>query len=65
MKFEGRTDLDQQPFDKGIRDTFEHFMQAAAPYNNADVDVARQGLYPFFGQTYFYDYYMMDRLPEY
>ena len=62
---EGRTDLDQLPFDKGIRDTFEHFMQAAAPYNNADVDVARQGLYPFFGQTYFYDYYMMDRLPEY
>jgi hypothetical protein len=62
---EKRPDLDQMPVDKGVKDTFTHFMQAASAYNDADVDVAREGLYPFFGQTYYYDYYLMSQLPEY
>ena len=44
---------------------FERFMQAAAPYENADVDVAREGLYPLFGETYYYEYYLMNNLPDY
>ena len=61
---EGRN-LDNVPFSQGIRDSFNRFMQAAAPYDNADVDVARQALYPLFGETYYYEYYLMNNLPEY
>ena len=61
---EGRN-LDNVPFSQGIRDSFNRFMQAAAPYENADVDVARQALYPLFGETYYYEYYLMNNLPEY
>ena len=61
---EGRN-LDNVPFSSGIRDSFNRFMQAASAYENADVDVAREGLYPLFGQTYYYEYYLMNNLPDY
>lgn len=64
-KIEDRKDLDRMPFDKGIKDTFERFMTSAAKYNNQDVKIGREGLSPFFGETYYYDYYMMKNLPEY
>jgi hypothetical protein len=64
-KIDERTDLDRLPFDKGIKDTFERFMKAAVKYNNKEVKEGRKGLYPFFGETYYYDYYMMKKLPEY
>ena len=61
---EGRN-LDNVPFSQGIRDSFNRFMQAAAPYDNADVEVVREALYPLFSQTYYYEYYLMNNLPEY
>lgn len=64
-KLEDRKDLDRMPFDAGIKDTFERFMTSAAKYDNQDVKIAREGLYPFYGETYYYDYYMMKNLPEY
>lgn len=64
-KLEDRKDLDRMPFDKGIKDTFERFMKSAVKYDNKDVKLGREGLYPFFGETYYYDYYMMKKLPEY
>ena len=39
-------------------------MKAAEPYDNADVEDARNGL-TFFNQTYYYDYFLMSRLAEY
>ena len=64
-KLQGRKDLDQMPFDAGIKETFDRFMSNAQRYDNQDVKVAREGLYPFFGETYYYDYYTMSKLPEY
>ena len=64
-KLGDRKDLDRMPFDTGIKDTFERFMTSAAKYDNQDVKIAREGLYPFYGETYYYDYYMMKNLPEY
>lgn len=64
-KLEDRKDLDRMPFDAGIKDTFERFMTSAAKYNNKDVETCREGLSPFYGETYYYDYYMMKNLPEY
>jgi hypothetical protein len=63
-KLAGREDLEQLPFDMNVKESFNQFMKAAAPYNNADVDVARKAL-GFFSQTYYYDYYLMQQLPEY
>ena len=64
-KLTDRKDIDKMPFEKGIKDTFDRFMSFAQKYEGKDVDAGRQGLYPFFGETYYYDYYMMSRLPEY
>lgn len=64
-KLQGRKDLDQMPFDAGIKETFDRFMSNAQKYDNQNVNVVREGLYPFFGETYYYDYYTMSELPEY
>ena len=60
-----RKDLENMPFDAGIKDTYKRFMEEAVRFDNAEVDVARDGLYPFFGETYYFDYYIMSQLPEY
>ena len=62
---EGRQDLDRMPFDSSIKQTFERFATSLSEYDGQDVQVAREALYPFFGDTYFYDYYTMSDLPEY
>ena len=62
---EKRPDLDSFPVSSGVKESFQHFMESASRYNDADIEVARRGLYPFFGQTYFYEYYVMNHLPEY
>ncbi len=62
---EGRKDMDQMPFDASIKDSFERFMTFAQNYDNQEVGVVREGLYPVFGDTYFFDYYTMSKLPEY
>ena len=62
---EKRENLDQMPFADGVKDSFRRFMETASRYNDADIEVARQGLYPLFGQTYYYEYYVMNHLPEY
>lgn len=64
-KLEEREDIDRMPFDKGIKETFDRFVKSAASYDGKDVKEGREGLYPFFGETYYYDYYMMRNLPEY
>ena len=64
-KIEGRENINTALFDAGIKETFERFMTSAPNYNDQDIEVARQGLYPFFGETYYYDYYTMIELPEY
>ena len=62
---DGMKDLDSMPFDAGVKDTYERFATMASHYDNEDIEVARQGLYPFFGETYYFDYYTMSQLPEY
>ena len=64
-KLEDRKNLNNAPFDASIKDSFERFITSAPNYNEQDIEVARQGLYPFFGDTYYYDYYTMIQLPEY
>ena len=53
------------PLDAGIKDTYERFNASASAYDGADLEAVRQGLYPFYGETYYYDYFTMSNLPEY
>ena len=64
-KMEGRAEVENMPFSAGIKDNLMRFMSSASNYNNQDMEAVRQGLYPFFGDTYYYDYYVMNHLPEY
>jgi hypothetical protein len=64
-QIQGRKDLDRLPFDNYVKEGFNRFVQFAEQYNDADVEVAREALYPYFGETYYYDYYTMSNLPEY
>ena len=64
-KITEQVDVDRMPFDASIKDSFERFMTSASNYDNQEVEVCRQGLYPFYGETYYYDYFMMKNLPEY
>ena len=61
----GRTDMAKAPFDASVKDSFDRFAHSLSNYNGQEVEVAREGLYPFFWDTYYYDYYTMSNLPEY
>lgn len=64
-QLQDRPDLDRMPFDQEVKDTFHRFMEFAQQYEGKDEITGRAGLYPFFGDTYYYDYYLMSHLPEY
>ena len=53
------------PFDPGIKKAFEQYTSSAKRYADGDIEVAREALYPFFGETYFYDFSTMSDLAEY
>ena len=62
---EERQDLEKMPFDVQVKETFDRFASTMSNYDGMDTKIAREELYPFFGDTYFYDYYTMTNLPEY
>ena len=53
------------PFDMGIKENLSRFMTTASGYNSQDMEVVREALYPYFGDTYYFDYYVMNKLAEY
>ena len=57
--------LSHVPFDQRVRDSFASFMQVASKYEDQDVVPVRETLYPLFGTTYYFDYYLMSNLPQY
>ncbi len=64
-KLEDNPYLDTMHFDESVKVSFDNFMTAAENYDNQTVEVCREGLSPFFGDTYYFDYYIMKDLPEY
>ena len=64
-QMEGRKDLEGYPYDAGIKESFERFATTMSEYDQMEVEVAREALYPLFGDTYYFDYYTMSNLPEY
>jgi hypothetical protein len=62
---ENRQNLDHLPFDQMVKENYERFMKIAPRYEGTDFDEARDALYPLFGQTYYYEFFLMRQLPEY
>lgn len=50
------------PYDEGVKRKYSLFMEQLKQYNGKDVEVVRQALYPLFGDTFYYDYYLMNDL---
>ena len=63
-RLDGRR-LSNVPFDQRVKDSYASFMQVAPKYEDQDIEVVRNALYPIFGTTYYYDYYLMSNLPQY
>ena len=57
--------LDHMPFDPGVKESFEKFSQEASKHDGLDIEEARELLYPLYGKTYYYDFYLMSNLPQY
>lgn len=61
---EGRN-LSHVPFDQRVKDSYASFTQVAPKYEDQDITQVREALYPLFGNTFYYDYYLMSNLPQY
>jgi hypothetical protein len=62
---ENRTGIDNWPFSPSVRESYRRFNETAPKYDDMDIEPVRKALYPLFGHTYYYDYYLMDNLPKY
>ena len=62
---EDRPNLDTWPIDDKVKENFRLFREITPRYNNMEVEPIRKALGPQFGHTYYYDYYLMDNLPQY
>ena len=49
-------------FDEGVKKTYQEFIDQLPKYDGMDIDDVRSALYPRFGDTFFFDYYLMDDL---
>lgn len=56
-KLENRQDIEKFPFDESVKKTYYNFMKQSSSYQNQGIGVGRQALYPFYGNTFFYEYY--------
>ena len=45
-----------------VAERYDRFARELAAYDGQEVDDARQALYPLYGDTYFYDFYLMNDL---
>ena len=61
---EGRN-LSNVPFDQRVKDSYASFTQVASKYDDQDITQVREALYPLFGNTFYYDFYLMSNLQPY
>ncbi len=52
-------DVRSLPFDQGVVRSYEAFMQQLERYDGATLEQAKTVLYPYFGNTYFYEYFFL------
>jgi len=57
--------VENYPISQFVKDNYDRFGQTLAPYDGLPIEEGRKALEPSFGDTYFYNYYLMSNLPEY
>ncbi len=57
-ELEHQVDLSNLPIDESVRTTFQNFMARAQQYGNGTMEMLKQRMYPEFGQTFFYEYFL-------
>lgn len=62
---ENNPKLGSMPFSPGLAESYDRFARTLAQYDGRDMREAREALYPIYGHTYFYDFYLMTELPQY
>ena len=50
----------QVPVDEVTKKTFDEFARTLEQYDGRDIKEAREALYPLYGKTYFFEYYLME-----
>ncbi len=50
------------PVDNSIKKSYQMFMDLLPQYDGMDIEVVRSALHPMFGDTYFFEYFLMDDL---
>ena len=50
----------QVPVDEVTKKTFDEFARTLEQYDGRDIEEAREALYPLYGKTYFFEYYLME-----
>ena len=50
------------PFDDGIEKSYMQFVKLLEQYDGRDLQEAQAALYPLFGDTFFYEYYLMNHI---
>lgn len=62
---ENKVDISHMPFDQGIRDSYEAFMQLAQQCQGMSEEQMKPIFYPRFGNTFYYNYFLMRNMKSY
>lgn len=46
------------PYDNGVKETYKQFVELVKKYDGRDLPEVRAALYPLFGDTFFFEYYL-------
>ena len=61
-KMANMPNIEKYPFDKSVIKTYNAFMKEVKKYDNQPANIGRSALYPFYGNTYYYEYYFLKNL---
>lgn len=62
---ERRSNIDKMPFTPGVKERYEKFAEMSSRCEGMDMEEVRKILEPSFGNTFYYDYFLMSNLPQY
>ena len=61
-KMANMPNIEKYPFDKSVKKTYNAFMKEVKKYDNQPANIGRSALYPFYWNTYYYEYYFLKNL---
>jgi hypothetical protein len=58
-------DISNMPFDQSVIDSYQNFMQRGQQYPNMSVEQLHDILYPEYGKTFYFNYFLVRGLKTY